>query len=102
MAQSVNKKELISLIAAKVKQTNPNQKTTKKEIEVILDATIKSVTEALQRDKKILFIGFGSFSVKERKATLKTNPKDPSKKIQVPAKKLVRFKASDKLNDSLN
>jgi DNA-binding protein HU-beta len=102
MSGNINKKELINMIAEKVKQMNPDQKVTKKEVEGILDATIKSITDGLQNGHKISLIGFGSFMVKERKATLKTNPKDPSKKIQVPAKKLVKFKPSDKLNDSLN
>lgn len=102
MSVNINKKELISLISEKVKMLSPNQKNTKKELEVILDATIKSIVESLQQGKKVSFIGFGSFIARERKATLKTNPKDPTKKIQVPAKRLVKFKASDKLNDSLN
>lgn len=100
--KNINKKDLIHLISEKVKQAHPEQKTTKKEIEMVLDATIKAITESLQGEHKVSFIGFGSFMVKNRKATLKTNPKDPSKKIQVPAKKLVKFKASEKLNDSLN
>lgn len=102
MSGNINKKELINLVYDKVRQLNPNQKNTKKEIEVIMDAMIKSIVESLQENKKVSFIGFGSFTAKERKATLKTNPKDTTKKIQVPAKRLAKFKASDKLNDSLN
>lgn len=102
MSKNINKKDLISLISDKIKQAEPDLKVTKKEIETVLDATIKSISESLQKGSKVSFIGFGSFVVKLRKATIKTNPKDTTKKIKVPAKKLVRFKASDKLNDSLN
>lgn len=102
MSTNINKKELIDLISLKLKKNNTESKTTKKEIEAILDAMIKSMTDSLEKGKKVSFIGFGSFSVKQRKATIKTNPKDTTKKIKVPAKNLVRFKASEKLNDSLN
>ncbi|HOJ50528.1 MAG TPA: HU family DNA-binding protein [Spirochaetota bacterium] len=102
MSASVNKKDIVSLIFEKIKQENPEEKITKKEIEMIVDSTVDVLCDSLKQGKKVSLIGFGSFTVKERKATLKTNPKDPSKKIKVPAKKLVRFKASDKLNDSIN
>jgi len=102
MAEGVNKKDLINLISDKMKQLEPDVKMTKKSIETVLEATIKAMTETLQQGKKIAFIGFGSFVVKQRKATVKTNPKHKEKKIQVPAKNIVKFKPSDKLNDSLN
>lgn len=102
MGENINKKELVHLVSEKLKQMNPAQKTTKKEVESVLEAMIKAVTEALQQESKVSFIGFGSFTVRRRKETIKTNPKDVSKKIKVPAKNLVKFKASEKLNDSLN
>ena len=101
MGENINKKELVHLVSEKLKQMNPAQKTTKKEVESVLEAMIKAVTEALQQEQSI-FIGFGSFTVRRRKETIKTNPKDVSKKIKVPSKNLVKFKASEKLNDSLN
>ena len=100
--ESVNKKDMVNLIFEKIKQENPQEKITKKEIEMLFNAVVDVLGDSLKQGKKVSLIGFGSFMVKERKATLKTNPKDPSKKIKVPAKKLVRFKASDKLNDSIN
>ncbi len=102
MSENINKKELVHLVSEKLKQMNPGEKTAKKEIEAVLDAMVKAVTEALQQGHKVSFIGFGSFLVKKRKETTKTNPKDVQKKIKVPSKNLVKFKASEKLNDSLN
>jgi len=102
MSSNINKKEIIHLISEKIKQVSAELKVTKKELETILDCTIKSISEALQDGHKVSFIGFGSFHVKNRKSTIKTNPKDTKQKIKVPSKNLVKFKASDKLNDSLN
>jgi len=102
MSVNINKKELIDMVSDKIKKSDSHLKATKKDIESILDAAIKSINEALTKGKKVSLIGFGSFAVKQRKATIKTNPKDTKKKFQVPAKKLVKFKASEKLNDSLN
>ena len=47
-------------------------------------------------------MGFGSFSVQEKAATTARNPRNPEETIEVPAKKVVKFKISKKLKDLFN
>ncbi len=95
MANNLNKKNLIDAIADKTDDV------TKKDIESVLNAFMETVTEAAKKDDKITLVGFGTFSQVQRKATIKQNPKT-GEKINVPAKKVMKFKTSKSLNDSLN
>jgi len=48
-----------------------------------------------------LLVGFGTFSVAERSAREGRNPAT-GKKIKIPARKAVKFKAGTKFTDSIN
>jgi DNA-binding protein HU-beta len=48
---------------------------------------------------KVTLIGFGTFSVAERAAREGRNPQT-GKKIKIPARKTVKFKAGSKLADA--
>ncbi len=92
---NINKKNLIDAIADKTDSI------TKKDIEAVLNAFMDTVTGAIKKADKITLVGFGTFSQVQRKATTKQNPKT-GEKIKVPAKKVMKFKTSKSLNDSLN
>jgi len=59
------------------------------------------VKKTLKKGDKITLVGFGTFQVKDRKATTGINPQT-KKKIQIPAKKVAKLKFSDGINDMLN
>ena len=65
-----------------------------------LDATIAAVKDALAKNDKVALVGFGTFSVAERPAHEGINPAT-KQKIQIPAKKVARFKAGAELADAL-
>jgi DNA-binding protein HU-beta len=65
-----------------------------------LDATIAAVKDALAKDYKVALVGFGTFSVAERPAHEGINPAT-KQKIQIPAKKVAKFKAGAELADAL-
>jgi DNA-binding protein HU-beta len=65
-----------------------------------LDATIAAVKDALAKDDKVALVGFGTFSVAERPAHEGINPAT-KQKIQIPAKKVAKFKAGAELADAL-
>lgn len=90
----MNKTELIDKIAA-------GSGLTKTDSKKALDATLKALKDLLKAGDKITLIGFGSFSVSERPAHEGVNP-STKQKIQIPAKKIVKFKAGAELTDSLN
>ena len=66
-----------------------------------LDATVAAIKDALVAGDKISLVGFGTFSVNERPAREGINP-STKEKIQIAAKKVVKFKAGAELNDAVN
>ena len=81
----MNKAELISAMAAEAGLS-------KVESKKALDAFIVSVTKALKAGDKVSLVGFGTFSVVERAERTGINPAT-KKTIQIPAKKVAKFKA---------
>lgn len=61
-----------------------------------LEAFITSVSSALKTGKDIVLTGFGSFTVMKRKSRVGINPAT-GKKMQIPAKKVPKFKAGKAL-----
>ena len=67
----------------------------------VLNSILNTITDAVAAGNKVSLIGFGSFSVAERAAREGRNPQT-GKIIQIPAKKVVKFKAGTKLIDATN
>lgn len=66
-----------------------------------LNAFMDAVMDAVSSGDKVTLVGFGTFYVTERKARTGRNPQT-GKKIKIPAKKVVKFKAGSKLSESAN
>lgn len=87
----MNKTELINAIAEKANLSKVQAK-------VALDATINTISEQLANGDKVALIGFGTFAVSEKTARTGINPRT-KEKIEIPARKAVKFKAGAELND---
>ena len=61
-----------------------------------LDAFIAAVTKAMREGDKVSLVGFGTFSVSERAARIGINPATKAT-IEIPAKKVVKFKPGAEL-----
>lgn len=85
----MNKTELVNAIAAEAKLT-------KVQAREALEASVKVVTEALVKGDKVSLIGFGTFAVNEKPARTGRNPQT-KETIEIPAKKVVKFKAGTEL-----
>lgn len=81
----MNKGELVSVIAEKASVT-------KKEAELILDATLDTIVEAVSNGDKISLVGFGSFEKRHRKARDGRNPQT-GQTIKIPATDVPGFSA---------
>lgn len=86
----MNKAALISAISAKTNLT-------KAESKKALEATIVAITEALSANEKVALLGFGTFTVQEKSARTGINPQT-KEKIEIPARKAVKFKAGADLD----
>ena len=91
----MNKAELVAKMAEKRKKK-------KKDTEVALNSFMASVEEALVAGEKVQLVGFGTFETRERAAREGRNPRDPEKKIKIPASKAPVFKAGKGLKEKVN
>ncbi len=90
----MNKTELIEKIAV-------GSGLSKADAKKALDATVAAIKDSLVAGDKVALVGFGTFSVNERPAREGINPSN-KQKIQIPAKKVAKFKAGAELNDAIN
>jgi len=89
----MNKTQLIDAMAA-------NAGLSKADAKRALEAFIGATTDALKSGDKVALVGFGSFSVSERSARTGRNPQTGAT-INIPAKKVVKFKAGAELSGSV-
>jgi len=68
--------------------------------EQVVTSIFGAITDAMAAGDKVTLIGFGTFSVSERSAREARNPRS-GETMNIPAKKVVKFKAGTKLNDSV-
>lgn len=89
----MNKGDLINKIAegAEIPKTKAG---------AALDAVLQAITDALKSGDKVSLIGFGTFSVTERAAREGINP-STKQKIQIPAKKVAKFKPGAELKRAI-
>lgn len=88
----MNKAELIEAVA---KVT-----CTKAEAGNAVNAVIDNIAKALKKGDSVTLVGFGTFSVKKRKARIGRNPQT-GKEIKIAAKKVPAFKAGKELKDTV-
>ena len=65
-----------------------------------LNSIIDNITKTLQKGQKVTLLGFGTFSVQQRKARSGRNPKT-GEEIKIPAGKSPKFTAGTTLKNSL-
>ena len=85
----MNKAQLIDAMASKAGLTKADAKKA-------LDAFIEVTSGTLKANDRVALVGFGSFSVTERKERTGRNPQN-GQEIVIPAKKVVKFKAGSDL-----
>ena len=83
-------------LVAKVAETGM----TKKQAAAAVDTVIDAITGTLKKGDKVSLIGFGTFSVKKRKARTGRNPRT-GEAIQIKAKKVPVFSAGKGLKDAV-
>ena len=89
----MNKTELVEKIAAGADLSKVDSRKA-------LEAAIAAIKDALVAGDKVSLVGFGTFSVNERPAREGINPAT-MEKIQIAAKKVVKFKAGAELADAI-
>jgi DNA-binding protein HU-beta len=86
---SINRPQLIDIIA---KKGNISKVAASESLKLVLG----SIGEALATGENVTLVGFGTFRIAELAARTGRNPQT-GKALQIPAKKVVRFKARNEL-----
>lgn len=90
----MTKAELIVLVS----KNNP--KLSKRAVEAVVDAAFDEIAKSIRKQKRFSFPGFGTFSVRKRKARKGRNPQT-GQEIEIPASRTVGFKPSPTLKKGL-
>lgn len=90
----MNKQDLIDNIAAAAEIS-------KAAATRAVDALTDNIAKSLGRGEPVVLIGFGTFDVSQRAARTGRNPQSGAT-IQIPASKVVKFKAGKALKDEVN
>ena len=90
----MNKGDLVNKIAEECEMS-------KDAADKALNSMLKAITNIVASGEKVSLIGFGTFSVNERAARQGRNPQT-GKTMQIPSKKVVKFKAGKKLAEAAN
>ena len=90
---NMSKKEFVDAYAKATGET-------KKRSEELVNQFLETVEKTLLKGDSVQFVGWGTFEVKERAARTGINPQT-KEEIQIPAKKVVKFKVGKKLADNV-
>ena len=89
----MNKAELVEEVA---NQTGLTKNVSREAV----DGVISVIIESMARQEKVTLVGFGTFEVMKRKARRGVNPQTRGT-IQIPAKKVPKFKPGKGLRESV-
>lgn len=89
----MNKTELVNYVAKEAGLTKVQAKKA-------VDAVNAAVSGSLAEGEKVALVGFGTFSVVEKPARVGRNP-FTQETIEIPQRKVVKFKAGQQLTDKI-
>ena len=91
----MTKKDLIDQVAS-----SSGVSLSKKDTETLLEATFNAIGQAVCKEKRFAYPGFGTFTLRERTARKGRNPQTGAI-IKIKASKTIAFKPTSSLKDSL-
>jgi DNA-binding protein HU-beta len=91
---TVNKNDLVAAVATSTGLSKSDSANA-------VDSVFGSISDALKGGVEVRLVGFGTFSVAQRRASEGRNPRT-GERIQIPASKQPKFKAGKALKDAVN
>jgi DNA-binding protein HU-beta/integration host factor subunit alpha len=67
----------------------------------VIQTLIEEITDSLANGNTVVMRNFGAFQVREMKAKIGRNPKDPSKDVPIPARAAVKFKPGKEMKEKV-
>lgn len=96
---TITKRELVLSITDKLglKGTEIRQQ----DVQLIVQSLIEEITDSLAQGNNVVLRNFGAFEVREMKAKVGRNPKDPTKNVPIPARAVVKFKPGKEMKEKV-
>jgi DNA-binding protein HU-beta len=92
----MNKAELIDAVAKRTEKHGIS----KAAVREVIDGTFEEITRSIKKEKRFQMPGFGTFTVKTRKARSGRNPKT-GEAMKIKASKTIGFKPAPSVKESL-
>jgi DNA-binding protein HU-beta len=89
----MNKSQLVEHVAKEID-------TSRSRAEGLVHSVLEGIAKGLKKDRSVSLVGFGTFSVKNRKARMGRNPKT-GEPIQIRASRTVGFRAGRQLKEGV-
>lgn len=96
---TITKRELAIKITDKLGAEG--QELTQQQVLKIVQTLIEEITDSLAQGDTVVMRNFGAFEVREMKAKIGRNPKDPSKDVPIPARAAVKFKPGKEMKEKV-
>ena len=96
---TITKRELALRITDKIGQQGCN--VTQQTVAEILQCLIDEISDSLAQGDTVVMRNFGTLEVREMKAKIGRNPKNPSKDVHIPARAVVKFKPGKELKEKV-
>lgn len=75
---------------------------TQQQVFDVLQRTLDSITASLAIGDTVVMRNFGAFQVREMKAKVGRNPKDPGKDVPIPPRAVVKFKPGKEMKEQVS
>ena len=96
--RTVTKRDLATQVRLAIK---PDIKLHQAQVAEVISQTLDAIRDALVNGSTVELRNFGVFKIEVRKKRIGRNPKDPSIDIQIPARKVVKFRSGKEMKNQL-
>lgn len=96
---NITKRELVLRITDKLGLRGVQIR--QQDVQIVVQSVIDEITDSLAQGESVMLRNFGSFEVKEMRAKIGRNPKNPSKNVPIPARAVVKFKAGKEMKEKV-
>ena len=96
---TITKKELVDTVTGQLQARGIG--ITHDVVALVAQSLIEGITDSLANGDTVVMRRFGAFHVRETKARVGRNPKDPGKEVPIPASAGVKFKPGKELKERI-
>ena len=104
---TITKRELVIQVCNEINEAHPGEdhpgrsSLTQQQILEVIQRTLDAITDSLANGDTVVMRNFGAFQVKESKAKIGRNPKDPGRDVLIPPRAMVKFKPGKEMKEKV-